>query len=33
MTESKNKKLGIVVDFNIGRVLNICYNYMNLTKL
>lgn len=32
MTESNNKKIGIVVDFNISRVLNICYNYIDLTK-
>lgn len=29
MTESKDKKVGIVVDFNISRILNICYNYID----
>ena len=27
MTEGKNKKMGFVVDLNIGRVLNTCINY------
>lgn len=27
MTERKDKKIGIVVDMNISRVLNTCINY------
>ena len=27
MTEDVNKKIGIVIDFNINRVLNSCVNY------
>ena len=27
MTEGENKKIGIVVDLNISRVLNTCINY------